>query len=124
MMAVDITVGTVASALLPILSFDTCTVYVFFACVLLPSIRGQHRIIMCDNLGAHIDRRLDDLVRSEGHLLLFRPRHSPDFGPVESSFSWIRQFLKVRLSPIRPSARWVLRWCVCTWPCVSVRGRV
>jgi hypothetical protein len=67
----------------------------FVSLILLPSIRGTgRRIIMFDNLSAHLTTTVADAISFEGHFILRRPIHSPDFGPVESCFHFTDNFLE------------------------------
>ena len=61
----------------------------FLAPALLP---GQ--LVVLDNLGAHIGKRVRDLVEARGASLLFLPTYSPDFSPIEEAFSKIKAMLK------------------------------
>ena len=47
-----------------------------------------------DNLSAHLAPSVRDAIHYEGHSLVLRPIHSPDFGGVEWVFSYVNQFLK------------------------------
>ncbi len=60
---------------------------------LAPALRpGQVDVL--DNLGAHIGKRVRDLVEARGASLLFLPTYSPDFSPIEEAFSKIKAMLK------------------------------
>jgi transposase len=52
------------------------------------------RVLTCDNLNAHTSEEVKNAVWAEGHKLILRPKHSPDFGPVEWVFAYIRVFLE------------------------------
>lgn len=95
--AVDINIGVLAYWAAPMKSIDRDAFMLFVVVCLLPAIRGQNRVLMMDNLSAHYSPELDALFAAEGHRLLYRPVHSPDFGPIEYCFGWLRQTLQVRM---------------------------
>lgn len=69
--------------------------FVFFTLFLLPALRFTgNRTIVMDNLGAHRDDELRVLAAAEGHQIIFRPIHSPDFGAVEWVFQAATAFLE------------------------------
>jgi len=68
---------------------------VWFTLFLLPAIRGTgKRVITMDNLSGHNAHVIHHTAGLEGHLVIFRPIHSPDFGPVEWCFNYIDKFLQ------------------------------
>jgi hypothetical protein len=68
--------------------------FLFVVVILLPALRySGPRVIMMDNLGAHGDQELKNIARLQGHTIIFRPIHSPDFGPVE----WVFQAANMHL---------------------------
>lgn len=95
LVACDINVGVVAYWAAPMVAIDADAFYLWCTLCLLPKIRGQNRVIMMDNLRAHSNSDIDELFRAEGHVLLYRPVHSPEFGPIEYCFSWLRTTMKV-----------------------------
>ena len=40
-----------------------------------------------DNNGTHIDEVIINTIEAEGHIVRFLPPYSPDFNPIELSFS-------------------------------------
>jgi transposase len=61
--------------------------------VLLPSLQpGQ--IVVMDNLSAHKGARVHQLIEGRGCQLLYLPAYSPDFSPIEETFSKIKAFLR------------------------------
>ena len=42
-------------------------------------------MVILDNLGAHKDERVRELIEGWGCSLLFLPPYSPDFSPIEES---------------------------------------
>ena len=60
--------------------------------VLAPSMRPG-RVMILDNLGAHKGERVRELIEGRGCSLLFVPSYSPDFSPIEESFSMVKALL-------------------------------
>jgi transposase len=61
--------------------------------VLVPNLqRGQ--IVVMDNLRAHKGARVQQLLEERGCHLLFLPAYSPDFSPIEETFSKVKAFLR------------------------------
>jgi transposase len=90
--AVDTTSGVVSKVI-----YDKGTTtekfYLWMKCNVLPALRGKRRIIVMDNLSAHLTSELKELIKSCGHTLVLRPTHSPDFGGVEWVFHFVTEFL-------------------------------
>lgn len=69
----------------------------YFMNKLLPALHGKHRIILMDNLPAHVKAVRQTLCRAaiaQGHLICFRPHTSPDFAPIEGCFSFCKSILR------------------------------
>lgn len=61
--------------------------------VLLPTlVPGQ--IVVMDNLSIHKGARVRQLLATQGCQLLFLPAYSPDFSPIEETFSKVKAFLR------------------------------
>jgi transposase len=54
------------------------------------------KVLILDNARAHYDPEALDLIRSSGADILFLPPYSPEWNPIELSWSVIKQFLKKR----------------------------
>lgn len=61
--------------------------------ILLPSLAPGQNVIL-DNLSAHKGGRVRHLIEARGCPLLFLPASSPDFSPIEETFSKIKAFLR------------------------------
>jgi transposase len=48
------------------------------------------RVVIVDNLGAHKDEKVRELIEARGCELVFLPAYSPDFNPIEEAFSKIK----------------------------------
>ena len=67
---------------------------VFVELMLLPALAGTgRRIITYDRLTSHFGDVVS-VIRTAGHIPIFRPVSSPDFGPVEWVFNFVDQFLQ------------------------------
>src|SRR5437899_10112889 len=67
--------------------------------ILAPSLlAGQ--IVVLDNLSAHKGARVRQLIEARGCALLFLPAYSPDFSPIEETFSKSKTNLR-RVGPGR-----------------------
>ena len=47
-----------------------------------------------DNLGAHMGKRVKELMERRGCALLYLPPYSPDLNPIEEAFSKIKGLLR------------------------------
>jgi transposase len=61
--------------------------------VLLPTLRGGE-IVVLDNLSCHKHPRVRQLIESAGAEVWYLPAYSPDFNPIESMWSKIKQTLR------------------------------
>jgi transposase len=61
--------------------------------ILAPSlIAGQ--IVIMDNLAAHKGKKVEQMIQDKGCQLLFLLAYSPDFSPIEETFSKLKNFLR------------------------------
>jgi transposase len=61
--------------------------------ILAPSLRAGQIVVM-DNLQVHKGARVRELIEGQGCQLLFLPAYSPDFSPIEETFSKLKAFLR------------------------------
>ena len=61
--------------------------------ILSPSLRTGQIVIM-DNLSAHKGQKILDLIEARGCRVLFLPSYSPDFSPIEETFSKLKAYLR------------------------------
>jgi transposase len=66
---------------------------VYLEQILLPSL-APGQIVIMDNLSAHKGARVRHLIEERGCQLLFLPAYSPDFSPIEETFSKIKACLR------------------------------
>ena len=55
---------------------------------------SAHSVLILDNAQIHHDNDLIEYIESFGGCVEFLPPYSPDFNPIESSFSVIKPFLQ------------------------------
>ena len=63
--------------------------------VLCPALR-RGQIVLLDNLRVHKSAAVRERIKARGCRLLFLPRYSPDFNPIEGAFSKLKTFLRRR----------------------------
>jgi len=61
--------------------------------ILAPSL-SPGQIVIMDNLAAHKGKKVEQLIQDKGCQLLFLPAYSPDFSPIEETFSKLKTFLR------------------------------
>ncbi len=61
--------------------------------ILAPSL-SQGQIVIMDNLAAHKGKKVEELIQARGCQLLFLPGYSPDFSPIEETFSKLKTLLR------------------------------
>jgi transposase len=61
--------------------------------VLAPTLRPGQVVVM-DNLSAHKGGRVEEIVEGRGCELFYLPPYSPDFNPIEESFSKVKAILR------------------------------
>ncbi len=52
------------------------------------------QIVIMDNLAAHKGKKVEELIQAQGCHILFLPAYSPDFSPIEETFSKLKTFLR------------------------------
>jgi len=65
----------------------------YIGTILLPTLRKGDIVVM-DNLSAHLDGHVKPLIESKGARVLYLPAYSPDFNPIELSFSKLKSVLR------------------------------
>ena len=61
--------------------------------ILAPSLSAG-QIVVLDNLSVHKGVRVRQLIKARGCELLFLPAYSPDYSPIEETFSKVKAFLR------------------------------
>jgi transposase len=72
---------------------DTLVFEAYVEHILAPSLVAGH-IVVLDNLSAHTGARVRQLIEARGCELLFLPAYSPDYSPIEETFSKLKAFLR------------------------------
>jgi transposase len=74
-------------------ALNTPAFVVYVEKLLAPSLK-PNQIVVLDNLSVHKSKRVRELIEARGCELLFLPSYSPDFSPIEQSFSKIKEALR------------------------------
>ncbi len=61
--------------------------------ILAPSLT-EGQIVIMDNLAAHKGKKVEQLIEARGCQILFLPGYSPDFSPIEETFSKLKGYLR------------------------------
>ncbi len=61
--------------------------------LLAPSLHAGHMVVM-DNLRAHKGERVRQALEAKGCQVLFLPGYSPDFSPIEETFSKLKAYVR------------------------------
>jgi transposase len=81
----------------PSLAVEGATTAVVFEAyvekVLAPSLK-EGQIAVMDNLGAHLPKRVRELIEERGAKLLYLPSYSPDYNPIEEAFAKVKNLLR------------------------------
>ena len=72
---------------------DTAAFLAYVGRVLAPSLTPGKAVVM-DNLSAHKDQRVRDLIEARGCELWYLPGYSPDLSPIEEAFSKLKGLLR------------------------------
>jgi len=74
-------------------SINTLAFEAYVEQILAPSLSAG-QIVVLDNLSAHKGGRVRQLIEARGCELLFLPAYSPDYSPIEETFSKLKAFLR------------------------------
>jgi transposase len=72
---------------------NTVTFELYVEHILAPSLSAGQIVVM-DNLSAHKGERVRQLIEARDCQLLFLPAYSPDYSPIEETFSKVKAFLR------------------------------
>jgi transposase len=89
--------------------------------VLAPALRPGQVVVM-DNLSAHKDGRVKEILEGRGCELLYLPPYSPDFNPIEQAFSKVKGFLRRAEARTRESLIEALDLALCAVSARDARG--
>ena len=76
--------------------------------VLAPELEPGDAVVL-DNLAAHKDPRVRELVENAGAKLYFLPPYSPDLNPIELAWSWVKRWLKTARARTDSAVNFALR---------------
>jgi transposase len=74
-------------------SINTLAFEAYVEHILAPSLEAG-QVVVLDNLSAHKGARVRRLIEERGCELLFLPAYSPDYSPIEETFSKVKTFLR------------------------------
>jgi len=63
----------------------------------LPALREQSlrpMVVILDNVSIYIDERISHAIEAAGHIVRFLPPYSPDYNPIELTFSVLKSWIK------------------------------
>ncbi len=63
----------------------------------------DHRSVIClDNVNVHLNRQVKQVVEEKGVLLKSLPPYSPDYNPIELTFSRLKAWMRRYFRRLRP----------------------
>ena len=62
-------------------------------------------IVCWDNLNAHKNKRVREIIQDHGASIVFLPPYSPDFNPIEAAWSKLKHFIRKYQSHTIPGLR-------------------
>ena len=83
-------------------SIDGDAFFVFLERCLGPHLRAGDVVLM-DNLSTHKSARMAETITRHGAQVIFLPRYSPDFNPIEGAWSKLKAYLR-RVAARTPKA--------------------
>lgn len=69
----------------------------------LDRVYGRPIVIILDNCSTHIDDEVREIVQTAGHILHYLPPYSPDYNPIELTFSVLKAWIKRYYHYLRPA---------------------
>ena len=61
---------------------------------------GPRSVIIMDNASIHCNARVEELVRGHGCEIRYLPPYSPDFNPIELSFSVLKAWIRAHFNEV------------------------
>ena len=83
-------------------SIDGDAFFVFLQEALGPCLQAGDVVLM-DNLSTHKSARMSEVIHAHGAEVVFLPRYSPDFNPIEGAWSKLKAYLR-KVSARTPKA--------------------
>jgi transposase len=79
-------------------------------------------IVVCDNLGAHLDNQARQIIEAHGANLMFLPPYSPDLNPIEMMWAKVKEHLRNAKARTRPCLLSAIRQALSKVSCTDARG--
>ena len=89
--------------------------------ILAPSLSAG-QIVLMDNLAAHKSAKVEALIKARGCQLLFLPSYSPDFSPIEETFSKVKTLLRRVGARTREALQEAIGQALCTVSAQDAQG--
>lgn len=77
--------------------------------VLLPELR-EGDVVVLDNLAAHKDVEVKQLIEQRGAKLIFQPPYSPDLNRIELAWAWLKNWLRLAQARSEQAVNTAIRW--------------
>jgi transposase len=78
--------------------YSTADFCLWLQTYLLPAINthgnGRPMVVVMDNVSIHTSQDITQMVEDAGHLIRFLPPYSPDYNPIELTFSVLKAWMK------------------------------
>ena len=62
---------------------------------------GERSIIVLDNVSVHVDPRIIEAIQAKGCLVKYLPPYSPDYNPIEVTFSVLKAWMRRHFEAFR-----------------------
>ena len=62
---------------------------------------GERSIIVLDNVSVHVDPRIVEAIQAKGCLVKYLPPYSPDYNPIELTFSVLKAWMRRHFEAFR-----------------------
>ncbi len=62
----------------------------------------HHSVVVLDNVSVHCNARIKEVIEAAGYIIEYLPPYSPDYSPIELTFSVLKAWLRRHLRVLRP----------------------
>ena len=81
-------------------SIDTGTFKAWMEQILIP-VLPKNSVVVMDNAAFHKNEEISNLLKEDGHVILWLPSYSPDLNPIEHKWAWVKSVRnKLRINDI------------------------